>query len=117
VICEDTSHRVLQAISAVIIFCVALGLPIIFAIILLRAARNCKRYIRAQHRTVPRVKLSLLCPCTIRPPRQRGAPRGHGAPRLQGHGRGRTWTPVCKIQHIAKLTRDLAVRRWTPRSG
>ena len=43
VFCEDSSHRALQVVSAVIIAVVAIGLPLAFGVILLRASRQYER--------------------------------------------------------------------------
>ena len=43
VFCEDPSHRALQAASAVIIAVVAIGLPLTFGFILIRASHQYER--------------------------------------------------------------------------
>ena len=43
VFCEDPSHRALQAASAVIIAVVAIGLPLTFGFVLIRASRQYER--------------------------------------------------------------------------
>jgi hypothetical protein len=52
VVCEDASHRTLQIISGFVILFVAFGIPITFAFILLRAARDYKQKFAMAHREV-----------------------------------------------------------------
>eukprot|EP01051_Picozoa_sp_SAG22_P021397 SAG22_NODE_4708_length_1185_cov_1.369245_1_plen_163_part_00 len=43
VLCSDPGHRALQTVSGVVIAVVAFGLPVVFAVVLLRAARQYNR--------------------------------------------------------------------------
>jgi hypothetical protein len=52
VVCEDASHRVLQTISGVIIVVVAFGLPVLFAFVLIRSARNYTRDFAGPHEAI-----------------------------------------------------------------
>ena len=52
VICFEGSHNILAIVSGVIIAVIAFGLPVLFAFILLRAARNYKRDFAGPHKAV-----------------------------------------------------------------
>ena len=50
VYCEDPSHRALQIVSLLVIAVVAVGLPLAFGFILLRASRRYERNITGKHK-------------------------------------------------------------------
>jgi hypothetical protein len=49
ILCQDPGHRGLQAVSAVVVAVVAFGLPVLFGLILLRAAHNYENEFAAQN--------------------------------------------------------------------
>ena len=52
VYCEDPSHRALQIVSLLVIAVVAVGLPLAFGFILLRASRRYERNLTGKHKEV-----------------------------------------------------------------